>query len=205
MTTVVLLSGGLDSTVALYMAKGQYADVTALSVNYRQPHGARELASAYAIAYSASVPFAEINAAIPWPPMQGDVLVGRNMMLLTMAAARAVVRGGGQPARVVIGACAADADAFPDCRPEFLDAAAKALTLGLGAGVEIVAPLIDRTKAQIVATAALVGAWDAVGLSWSCYRGGKIPCGECNACLKRAEGFSLHGRPDPAIARAVAL
>lgn len=195
MSTVVLLSGGLDSTAALFWAAHNRANVRAIGVDYQQRH-ARELLSAAVIADLAGVPFERVRLAFPWPPMAGDVLPGRNGILLSIAAAHAAADGG--PAEVVIGACAADAAAFPDCRPEYLLAAGQALTLGLGVEVSIVAPWIDRTKAQTIEACRWFGAWHALAYSWTCYRGGEAPCGECTSCVTRAAGFYEAGETDPA-------
>lgn len=200
MPVAVLLSGGMDSAVALHWSLSQYAQgsITAWSFDYGQAHKARELDAARTIAAAAEVPFRLLKAQIPWAPMDGDVLAGRNLMLLSVVAAQAAARGGGEPATVVIGACAADSEGFPDCRPEFLVAAQNALTLGLGVPITIVAPLLFLSKEQIVRLARNLGprAVSALLRSWSCYRGGEVPCGECNACRKRAEGFAGAGMVD---------
>jgi 7-cyano-7-deazaguanine synthase len=194
-----LLSGGMDSAAALHWALDTYGSVTAFSVDYGQAHRSPELAAAKKIAEAAAVPLRPLRVLIPWPPLAGDVVPGRNIILLSTVAAQCVVRGGGDAARVVIGANAADSAGFPDCRPEFLAAAGTALGLGLGVEVTVVAPFVLSTKADIIRTARGLGprAWEAIGLSWSCYRGGATPCGQCNACLKRAEGFAEAGEVDP--------
>lgn len=194
MTVAVLLSGGMDSAVALHWSLTQYApgSITCWLFDYGQGHRARELEAARAIADSAQVPCRLLKMQVPWAPMNGDILAGRNLMLLTVAAAQAAARGGGEPVTLVIGACEADAEGFPDCRPEFLVAAQHALTLALGVPVSIVAPLLLLSKAEIVRMAQRLGdaATRALVRSWSCYRGGETPCGDCNACRKRAEGFA---------------
>lgn len=199
MNTGVLLSGGSDSAIALHWAKASRSSVTAWSIDLGQRHRARELAAAKAIAAAAGVPQREIKLRVPWPPIGSDNIVhGRNMMLLSTVAAQLAVRGGGDPVEVVIGANREDYDSFPDCRPEFLSAASKALSLGLGVEVVIAAPFIDRTKATMLRECkALPGAWDAVAMSWTCYLGGDAPCGACAACVKRAAAFAEIGEADP--------
>lgn len=194
--TTVLLSGGLDSTVALFWARERWAGVDAVAVNYRQKHD-RELVAARMVASLAGVLLKTLDLRYPWPPMQGAVVPGRNGILLGIAAGQAAVRGGGDPVRVVIGACAADAAGFVDCRADYLLTKQRELTLSHGVPVEIVAPFADRTKAQIVQEARRLGAWEAVGYSWSCYEGGAQPCGACSACRFRAEGFAQAGEVDP--------
>jgi 7-cyano-7-deazaguanine synthase len=191
----VLFSGGMDSTVALYWAIQRYGhgSVTAWSLDYGQRHKASELRSAREIARRTGVPLRELVLQVPWAPMAGDVLPGRNLLLLSVVAAQAVARNGGEPVTLVVGFCADDAQGFCDCRPEFLSCAQKALSSGLGALVQLVAPLVDRDKTQIVRMAAELGALDSVRLSWSCYRGGERPCAECAACVKRRAGFAGAG------------
>jgi 7-cyano-7-deazaguanine synthase len=200
MTVTVLLSGGMDSAVALHWALSQFSigSMTAWSMDYGQAHKAKELEAARAIAEAAEVPYRSLKAQIPWAPMNGDVLAGRNLMLLSVVSAQAAARSGGEPVTIIIGACEADAAGFPDCRPEFLLAAQEALTLGLGVPVTVVAPLLLLSKTQIVLMAKRLGAAANRALlrSWSCYRGGEVPCGECNACRKRAEGFAGAGMVD---------
>lgn len=197
-STGVLLSGGLDSTVALYWARDRGSAVSAWSVDYGQKHRNRELSSARRIAALAEVPHRELGAKIPWAPMTGGVVLpGRNIILLSMVAAQVATRSGGGRVEVVIGANQADYEGFPDCRPEFLAAAGRAIGLGLGVEVSVVAPFILDSKASLVRSARALGAWDAVAISWSCYEGGDAPCGACAACVKRAEGFAQAGEVDP--------
>ena len=167
-----------------------------MSVDYNQKHR-RELEAASRVAQLAGVEHSVKVLRYPWPVMAGPVLPGRNSVLLMLAASHAAAKSGGDPVRVVIGACAADAAGFVDCRPEYLMAKQRELTLGLGVDVAVIAPFVDRTKAQIVREARALGAWDAVAASWSCYIGGDVPCGECGACKFRAEGFIEAGEVDP--------
>ena len=103
---------------------------------------------------------------------------------------------------VVIGVNALDYSGYPDCRPEFVDSFRATAALALKRGVEgrpvtIDTPLIDRTKADIVRLGVQLGA--PFHLSWSCYRDGSVPCGECDACHLRAKGFAEAGVADPAL------
>lgn len=202
---IVLLSGGMDSTVALFWALREHADVETLAIDYGQRHRV-ELGRARRIAALAGVPHREVCASIPWAPsaltgagsFDADrvIVPGRNLILLTLAAS------GGS---VVIGCSGADAERFPDCRVPFLDAAAEALSLGLGRRIEVLAPLVHRSKAQTVELMRELGddCARAVGLSWSCYdpqdAGARSPiaCGRCLACEARARGFGEVGMRDP--------
>lgn len=194
---VVLLSGGLDSTVCLFWSRTRYERVRAVSIDYGQRHR-RELASAKAVAELAAVEHVTLEASIPWPAMAGDVLPGRNAILIGIAASHLYGWSSGRGGGVVIGCCGADAAAFPDCRPEFLLAAGKAAALGLGVPVSVVAPLVDRTKAETIRIAREVGAFDALAKTWTCYVGGDVACGECSSCTARAAGFAAARETDPA-------
>jgi 7-cyano-7-deazaguanine synthase len=195
MNTIVLLSGGLDSTAALFWARENRTSVRAIAIDYAQAHKLPELARARAACATAGVVLAAVKLSFPWPPMAGDVLPGRNLALLTIAAAQGATRGGGVLVEVVIGSCAADQATFHDCRPEFFQAAEKALSLALGVETRIVAPWIDRTKAQIIDSVRQIpGALECISRSWSCYRpvrrdGQSVACHACNACKLRKDGF----------------
>lgn len=197
--SVVLLSGGLDSSVALAWAASTGRRPVALSVHYGQRHE-RELRSAASVASLFGVAHEVRRLEFPWAIAQGSpVLPGRNLVLLTLAAAYGASRYAGD-IEVIIGACAADAAGFPDCRPRFLKAASDALSAGFDRKVEVVAPFVDRTKAQILLIAQKLDAWAAVAASWSCYEGGEHPCGRCGACRYRAEGFAEIRKEDPCLA-----
>lgn len=195
MNRIVLLSGGLDSTAALFWARSR-GDCFALSVNYGQAHADRELASAMRATGLAEVSHKLVKLDYPWPAAQGRVVPGRNLALLNLAASHAMWANA--PVEVIIGACLADAAGFPDCRPSFLLAAQHVIGLGLGVEVRITAPWIDRTKAQILRASKALGpvAWDAARRSWSCYEGRTMPCGVCSACVLRAEGFAEAAEED---------
>jgi len=208
-TALVLLSGGLDSTVVLHLAARRFGRVRALSIHYGQRHADAELERARAIAVAAGVPHAVERIELPWSrnaltgagagpiASRAAVVPGRNAILVTLAGAHAAAHGCGE---VWIGCCAADAATFPDCRPEWIEAMGRALAVSMG--VLLAAPLLDRTKAQIVRAARELGAdaWSAIGLSWSCYSpdDGR-PCGACGACGARIAGFRDAGIADPAM------
>ena len=121
----------------------------------------------------------------------------RNIIFLSLAAsyAEAVTASA-----IFIGANAIDYSGYPDCRPNFLNAYEDALKKGLKAGVEgkpikIYAPLIKKTKAQIVQLGQKLKV--PYQLTWSCYSGEKSPCGHCDSCLLREKGFKEAGIKDP--------
>lgn len=198
---IVLLSGGMDSAIALHWARRDFVCV-AVAVDYGQRH-LTELVSARRIAKIAYVELHEVRISIPWGESslvgdRGDVVVpGRNTILASLAAMHAQ-----REDVVVMGCCADDAERFPDCRPEFVRALSETLRLSLG--VTVVAPLLGLTKAGSLRLASKIpGAWDAIRRSWSCYTpkdsGARRPvaCGECLACIARARGFAEIGESDP--------
>ncbi len=122
----------------------------------------------------------------------------RNSILLALAASLADARGA---RAVVLGANCLDSSGYPDCRPGFLRAFDRVLARGTRAGVEgkglaVLAPLLKLDKAGIVRLARKLEM--PMGLTWSCYRGGRRPCGTCDSCRLRAKGFQEAGMEDPA-------
>jgi 7-cyano-7-deazaguanine synthase len=204
---IVLLSGGLDSSTTLYYAKAKGFDVRALVFDYGQRHR-REIAAAKAIAAAARVPYELVKISMPWKgsalldkkirvPVAGvrkgsippTYVPARNIIFLSFAASFAEAVG----ARVVfIGANALDYSGYPDCRPAFFKAFSAALRQGLKAGVEdravrIETPLLSMTKAGIVELADELGV--PLEKTWSCYQGGRKPCGVCDSCRLRDKGM----------------
>jgi len=217
---VVLLSGGLDSTTALYWAKREYSSVVALSIRYGQRH-VKELAAARAVARDARIKLHEVSLTLPWlsgssltnaalriPDMplkkigSGGIpstyVPGRNTIFLSLAVSLADAAGA---SAIVIGANALDYSGYPDCRPPFISAFGKVAVEGTKRGSEgkplkILAPLLRLDKKGVVKLAAKVGA--PLRLTWSCYAGGSKPCGRCDSCKLRAKGFREAGLEDPA-------
>ena len=216
-TAVVLLSGGLDSTTALYWAKKKGLKAIALSVHYGQRH-ARELVAARAVAKAASTPLHEVRVRLPWlktsslvdasarlpdVPLEkiglgaipSTYVPGRNTIFLALGVSLADAAGA---EAVVLGANVLDYSGYPDCRPRYLEAFARAARLGTKSGkIRVLAPLLKLDKKGIVALAVRVGA--PLELTWSCYLGARRPCGRCDSCKLRAKGFALAGRSDPAL------
>ena len=217
---VVILSGGLDSTVCLGEAVTHHYPVVALSVDYGQRHRveldrAAAIAARYGVEHiqqrldlsawggsaltdsSLAVPTAADAAAGPSIPI--TYVPGRNLIFLSLAVALAEAR---QCEAVFIGVNALDYSGYPDCRPEFIDSfrttAALALRVGVeGAAVRILTPLLDLTKADIVRRGVALGA--PLELTWSCYRGDRVPCGNCDSCVLRAKGFAEANVADPSL------
>lgn len=217
---VVILSGGLDSTVCLAEAVQSHDSVIALSINYGQRHSielerARSIAAHFHVEHieqrldlsawggsaltDASIDVPTATEAAEGPAIPITYVPGRNLIFLSLAVALAEARG----AEVVyIGVNALDYSGYPDCRPEFIESfratAALALRVGVeGAAVTIATPLLDLSKAQIVRRGIELGA--PIELTWSCYQGVDKPCGECDSCVLRAKGFAEAGVTDRAL------
>ncbi len=228
---VVLLSGGLDSTTVLAIARSEGFDVHALSFRYGQRH-AHEIESAKLIARDAGVRDHHIvdidlrafggsaltaDIAVPKDrdlsshAVAGEIPVtyvpARNTIFLSYATALAEVIGS---STIFIGVNALDYSGYPDCRPEYIEAFEKMANLATRAGVEgrtrldIRAPLISLTKAAIIMLGTSLGV--DYSQTTSCYdpTASGEACGRCDACQLRLKGFSDAGVEDPipyAIAR----
>jgi len=220
---VVLLSGGLDSSTCLAVARDEGRETYALSVDYGQRHRG-ELARARRIAraldahdhrvvkvdLSAFGGSALTDPGIAVPKgrsarrMAQDIPVtyvpARNTVMLGLALAYAETAGAEE---IFVGVNAIDYSGYPDCRPEFLRAFEKVARLATKAGVSgsplrIRAPLLRLSKAQIVKLGTRLGV--PYRMTMSCYDpvGGRA-CGRCDACLLRRKGFAEAGVPDPTL------
>ncbi len=134
----------------------------------------------------------EINAQ----EIPSTYVPARNIIFLSFAVSFAEAIGA---KAVFIGANAIDYSGYPDCRPEFFEAYQEVLAKGLKVGVEgkaikIYTPLIHKTKAQIIKMGLKLKV--PYHLTWSCYQGGKKPCGKCDSCLLRQKGFDVVGVED---------
>src|SRR5262249_20759054 len=118
----------------------------------------------------------------------------RNAHLLSIATSWAEVIGAD---RIYIGAVAADSSGYPDCRPEYYEAFQRAIAIGTKpeTKIESVATVIQCRKSEIVRLGAALGA--PLELSWSCYKGEDVACGECDSCALRLRGFREAGLRDP--------
>jgi 7-cyano-7-deazaguanine synthase len=215
---VVLLSGGLDSSTVLAIAKERGFAVTAVTVDYGQRH-ARELESARAVAQSMGVRDhlflrVELGEEVDSSLTRGDREVprdreidgagipstyvpSRNIIFLSVAASIAESRGA---EAIFIAANSVDFSGYPDCTPEFLEAFRRTLDVGTkagrdGRGIRVEAPVLRMTKKEIVSEAVRLGV--PLELTWSCYVGGDRACGRCDSCRLRLRGFSQAGVEDP--------
>ncbi len=219
---VVLLSGGIDSTTTLAIARSEGYDCHALTFRYGQRHAveigcARRVAEALGVAqhivvdidlrqFGGSALTADID--VPKGRDLGEMaeaipvtyVPARNTIFLSFALAWAEVLGSSD---VFIGVNALDYSGYPDCRPEFIEAYERMANLATKAGVEgsqrltIHTPLIRLTKAGIVRRGAELGV--DYGLTLSCYDPSDegAACGECDSCLLRKKGFAEAELPDP--------
>lgn len=195
---IVLLSGGLDSATTLYYALGKGFDCRALIFDYGQRHK-KEIKSAVAVAKRAKVPYQILKIALPWKgsslldkKMQVPVrqsfkgipstyVPARNTIFLSFALSFAEAAGA---EAIFIGANAIDFSGYPDCRPDFYAAFQKVIEKGTKAKkIKVITPLINLTKKEIVKLGRKLGA--PLDLTWSCYQGGKEPCGVCDSCRIR--------------------
>ncbi len=210
---IILLSGGIDSTTTLYLAKKQGYRCHALIFDYGQRHK-RELCSAVAVAKRAKVPYQIIKIKLPW---KGSALLESRYPLPVTRSLKAIGKGIPStyvPARntiflsfalsyaeaigakaIFIGANAIDFSGYPDCRPSFYKAFQKVIREGTKKKkIRVLTPLINMTKAQIIALGLKLKA--PLKLTWSCYQGGGRPCGVCDSCQLRKKGFSQLGIHD---------
>lgn len=215
---VVLLSGGLDSTVCMAVAKSEGYELLPISFNYHQRHRKELMAAAGVAKYydvrrhlvietnmeaiggsaltdlELAVPEGHVDAAeipITYVP-------ARNLIFLSYALGYAEVTGAD---RVYIGVNALDYSGYPDCRPEFIamfqqlaNYATKATTAD-GRMIVIETPLISLTKKDIVLLGNKLAA--PLHLTTSCYNGLDAACGQCDSCLLRLKGFAEAGLTDP--------
>jgi len=219
---VVLLSGGVDSTTTLAIARSQGYACYALSFDYGQRHAVELKAAKRAAQALGAVEHillkidlrafggSALTSAIPVPKNRSTARMSqgipvtyvpaRNTIFLAFALAFAEVRKCGA---IFIGVNALDYSGYPDCRPEFLRAFQRLSNLATKAGVEktrevaVHAPLMHKSKAQIIRTALKLGV--DLGLTLSCYdpdpRG--RACGQCDSCLLRQTGFAEARAADP--------
>ncbi len=217
-TVVCLVSGGMDSLVALALARQKASEIALLHVNYghltesRELKAFAEIADYYGVSKRLVVDIGYLreiggsaltDASIPLPAGLVD-RVGipvsyvpfRNANLLAIATSWAEVLGARQ---IYIGAVEEDSSGYPDCREAFFRAFNLAILEGTKpeTRIEIVAPVLHLSKRQIVETGVKLKV--PFHLTWSCYRASDLACGTCDSCLLRLKGFSEAGVSDPIV------
>ena len=229
MKALVLFSGGVDSTTCLGIAVDKYGaeEVLALSIYYGQKHS-KEIEAAEKIAAHYGVKLRTLDLALIFADSDCSLLKGssaeipkesyaeqlsetdgapvstyvpfRNGLFLSSAASIALSNG---CEVIYYGAHSDDAagNAYPDCSSDFNDAINRAIFIGSGNQLKVEAPFIGLTKAQVVAKGLELNV--PYELTWSCYEGGDVPCGECGTCRDRAAAFRANGIEDPAITKGV--
>jgi 7-cyano-7-deazaguanine synthase len=223
---VVLLSGGLDSTTTLAIAKAEGFVLYAMTFRYGQRHiveleSARRVAAQMGVRKHVTIDIdlrqfggSALTADIDVPKGRSTEAMStgipityvpaRNTIFLSFALGWAETLGARD---IFIGVNALDYSGYPDCRPQFIAAYEHMANLATRAGVEgaqrlkIHTPLIELTKAQIIVRGMALG----VDFGWtsSCYDPGPDgrPCGSCDSCLLRAKGFEESGTDDPLLKR----
>ena len=221
-TAIVVLSGGQDSTTCLYWALRQFGGcdaVQALTFDYGQRHR-MEIEAARTIARLAGVAhmvlpltaFAALggNALTGQGEVEGcgdgvpeglpaTFVPGRNLVFLTLAAARAYQLGVHD---LVTGVSQTDYSGYPDCRRKTIDSLEQTLCLGMEYPLTIHTPLMHMSKAETVLLARELGGFAPLAWTHTCYNGVFPPCGDCAACRLRAAGFEQSGYRDPLLQRA---
>ncbi|MEI7942055.1 MAG: 7-cyano-7-deazaguanine synthase QueC [Candidatus Riflemargulisbacteria bacterium] len=210
-TTLVILSGGQDSTTALFWAKKRWDIVEAITFDYGQRHKI-EIASAKKVAEIAGVPHKIVkvtaleqladnaminNEEIVINKITGlptTFVPGRNLIFVTLAAGYAYGKG---IKDLILGVSQVDYSGYPDCRRETITSLENTISLGMDTEFKIHTPLIDIDKKGTVLMAKELGVLDVMKYTHTCYKGQQPPCGECPACKLRAKGFSEAGINDP--------
>ncbi|MBK7933420.1 MAG: 7-cyano-7-deazaguanine synthase QueC [Acidobacteria bacterium] len=215
-SSIVLVSGGMDSCVTAAMARSENDELAFLHISYGQRTEARErkafndIADHYgirqrldvSIEYLAKIggsSLTDANNAVTEADLASTKIPTsyvpfRNANMLAIATSWAEVIGASS---IYIGAVAEDSSGYPDCQPEFYAAFQKTIDTGTkpDTRIEIRTPIIELSKAEIVQKGIDLDA--PLHLTWSCYRSEQLACGTCDSCALRLRGFKLAGVTDP--------
>jgi 7-cyano-7-deazaguanine synthase len=216
MTSVVLLSGGMDSTLTATIAKSESETVAALHLNYRHRTERRELAAFQQVCDRLGIAtrlvvdieflreiggssltdrsIAVTKADLESTEIPSSYVPFRNGNFLAIAASWAEVLAA---ERIYIGAVEEDSSGYPDCRRTFFDAFERTIALGTKGetAITIETPIIRMKKSEIVRESLRLGA--PLELTWSCYQSEDQACGVCDSCALRLRGFEQAGARDP--------
>jgi 7-cyano-7-deazaguanine synthase len=211
--SVLILSGGMDSTTLLYDQQEHIA--LAVTFDYGANHNAKEIPfarlhcqrlgiehiviplgfigqyfSSSLLAGAEAIPeghYADEN-------MKSTVVPFRNGIMLSIAIGIAESRG---LKHVMMANHGGDHAIYPDCRPEFVEAFNEAARTGTYPGITLLCPFTNMTKGQIAARGKLLGI--DYSETWSCYKGGEVHCGKCGTCVERHEALAEANIVDPTI------
>ena len=212
-SSVVLLSGGMDSSTALGLAYESTTPILALSVDYGQRHrveleSAAQIAAHYGVRHEildltgwgrllSGSALTDPTVDVPHghyaePSMAITVVPNRNATMLMATVGVADALGADE---VWAAVHAGDHAVYPDCRPEFIEAASHTARVATEERVKIVAPFVNATKTDIARIGHELNV--PLHLTWSCYEGGTHHCGRCGTCVERIEAFRDAWVEDP--------
>ncbi|OFW75385.1 MAG: 7-cyano-7-deazaguanine synthase QueC [Alicyclobacillus sp. RIFOXYA1_FULL_53_8] len=214
---VVILSGGLDSTTCMGIARAEGYELLALTFDYGQRHkieleSARKVAEHYGVKDHRVVKLDFLRdiggsaltsdeLSVPTEGLTDEIPItyvpGRNLLFLSIASSYAEVVDADA---IFMGVNALDYSGYPDCRPEFIESVQTAIERGTKKGVEghqtvIEIPLVHWTKAEIIRRGMELEV--PYELTTSCYQGAAEACGTCDSCRLRLKGFAEAGYTDP--------
>jgi 7-cyano-7-deazaguanine synthase len=213
-SALIVLSGGMDSSVLAFKLAAEGYSLKAISFNYGQKHRLKEISCAAKQAANLGIEhrivdltsitklfgssaLTDADSAIPdghytADSMKVTVVPNRNMIMLSIAAAWAISL---KYHFLAYAAHAGDHSIYPDCRPEFTEAIDAALQLADWHKVALLSPFVSLSKADICKIGQTLGI--NYSETWSCYRGGDKHCGSCGTCVERKEAFEIAGVVDP--------
>lgn len=215
MKALVILSGGLDSTTALYWAIHQYDEVEAITFNYGSKHNDVEFMYAYQTCVNKGINLTRIDLDFINKHFKSDLLKSggdipegyytaenmkstvvpfRNGIMLSIAAG---VAESNNCDILVLGNHAGDHAIYPDCRPEFINGIKEAIKQGTEKQIEVVSPFCNLSKTDIVKIGVELGV--DFSSTYSCYKGKLKHCGKCGTCTERKEAFQLAQVTDPTL------
>lgn len=227
MKALVLSSGGVDSTTCLALAIDKYGkeNVTALAITYGQKHS-KEIESARKVAAYYHIPLKELDLTTIFADSNCSLLQHSDEEIPEESYAEQIEKTDGKPVSTYVpfrnglflscaasialsldcsviyyGAHSDDAagNAYPDCSQTFQNAMNTAIYEGSGHQLQIIAPFVGLTKADVVRKGLELGV--PYELTWSCYEGGDRPCGKCATCIDRQKAFEANHVKDPALDR----
>ncbi len=215
-TSIVLVSGGMDSCVTAAIALAENDELAFLHISYGQRTEGRErqafndIADHYDVEKRLDISIEHLakiggssltdekiditDANLESTEIPASYVPFRNANILSIAVSWAEVIGA---SAIYIGAVAEDSSGYPDCRPEFYEAFQKVIATGTkpDTHIEISTPIIHLSKAKIVKKGIELDA--PLHLTWSCYRNEDLACGTCDSCALRLRGFEMAGVADP--------